>query len=52
MPRIGEWRRRAGHGRQSYDLVLLGSLGKASSMYGGCGVSSERLLRKLKSEYN
>ena len=35
MPRIGKWRRRAGHGCQSHDLVLLGSLGKASSMHGG-----------------
>ena len=52
MPRIGEWRRRAGHGRQSHDLVLLGSLGKANSMYGGCRVSSERLLWKVQSEYN
>ena len=41
MPTIGEWRRRAGHGRQSHDLVLLGSLGKACSIYGGCGVSRQ-----------
>ena len=33
--RISEWRRRASHGRHSHDLVLLGSLGKACSMYGG-----------------
>ena len=29
--------------------VQLGSLGKANSMYGGCGVSSDRLISKLKS---
>ena len=32
MLRISEWRRRAGHGRQSHDLVLLGSLRKANSI--------------------